>query len=249
MDICEYLKNENRMESQEGIAEIIDRLPKDVREQFEKLDEEFCDANIPENIKKFYDFITENRFWDVMENTFYDRNKRIMPLVSQDISGKCVLDVGCGTGLKTVFYALNHPDKEFIGFDISTASLSEATRRKEKYGVKNLELLEMNMQEIHLDKKFDVILADRVIHESHALDMFRGQYDVQYHRHLKSLGSVLHPEGKILVLLCPSEVSGFAQYFNSYLECVGLKMQKHKCLDFQRFGDIGTDIYFHLKRA
>lgn len=248
MDICDYLRNEDRQESQEHLHEIVDRFSRKTREKFEKLNNEFCDENIPENIKKFYDFITEHNIWDAMDNTFYDRNKIVMPMVSNDISGKFILDVGCGIGLKTVFYAMNHLDKKFLGFDISTVALREANRRKEIYNLKNLEFAEMDMLDMKVDEKFDTIIADRVIHESQAVDFYKGDYDSQFGTHLTNLESVLAPKGKMLILLSPCEISGFANYFKSHVESAGLKIQRHKIIEFQRFGETDADVYFKLTR-
>jgi hypothetical protein len=49
-----------------------------------------------------------------------------------------ILDVGCGIGILTMFYAMQHPTCRVIGIDRSSASIDQARRRAKEWGLDNV---------------------------------------------------------------------------------------------------------------
>ncbi len=49
-----------------------------------------------------------------------------------------VLDFGCGVGILTIFFALQHPDVEFVGIDRSSRSVEMACLEAEKRQIRNV---------------------------------------------------------------------------------------------------------------
>lgn len=62
----------------------------------------------------------------------------IADTISVSIEGATVLDVGCHTGVYTVYYAMNHPSVHFIGMDLSPRALDAAKTRARLYCVQNI---------------------------------------------------------------------------------------------------------------
>ena len=59
----------------------------------------------------------------------------VAPLVAARIgAAQTVLDVGCGPGILTTFYAEQSPHIQFVGIDRSAASIATARERAEQTG-------------------------------------------------------------------------------------------------------------------
>ena len=60
--------------------------------------------------------------------------KVILPYLDKSVKGReKVLDVGSGTGLKTVYLALNNPGTYFVALDVQAIALSELEKRAKKW--------------------------------------------------------------------------------------------------------------------
>lgn len=76
-------------------------------------------------------------------------------------SGQRVLEVGIGTGISLDAYPA---DVNVVGIDLSAEMLQHARRKADQKGLRNIELLEMNAEELTFDdEQFDVVLAFHVI--------------------------------------------------------------------------------------
>ena len=75
--------------------------------------------------------------------------------------GDSVLEVGVGTGLNALLY----PEHCHItGIDFSASMLKKATRRFDRHGVRNVELLQMDAADLEFeDESFDLVYAPYVI--------------------------------------------------------------------------------------
>jgi very-short-patch-repair endonuclease/SAM-dependent methyltransferase len=101
-----------------------------------------------------------------------------------------ILVAGCGTSQAAV-YALREPDARVTGIDISEASLRHTGELQQKYGLRNLELHRLAIEEVGaLDRSFDQIVCTGVLH--HLPDPDLG---------LRTLGSVLAPSGAMQVMV------------------------------------------------
>lgn len=78
-----------------------------------------------------------------------------------DLTGKKVLDFGCGMGGMTLWYATNW-DCQVTGLDIDNHHVSIAKRMQEKYGVQNVEFRVQNVLDAPLDEKYDYVFMNDV---------------------------------------------------------------------------------------
>lgn len=75
-----------------------------------------------------------------------------------------VLIAGCGTN-QAAYYAFSHPDWNVIGIDISDSSLNNQKMLKEKHGLDNLSLYNLDLEHAYkLNKDFDFITSTGVLH-------------------------------------------------------------------------------------
>jgi SAM-dependent methyltransferase len=95
-----------------------------------------------------------------------------------------VLIAGCGTS-QAVRHALRWPAGHVVGVDVSTASLRSTAKLGQRYGLGNLEVHELAIEDIReLGETFDLVVCTGVIH--HLADPDRG---------LRALRAVLRPGG------------------------------------------------------
>ena len=78
-----------------------------------------------------------------------------------DLTGKRILDFGCGMGGMTLWYATNW-DCDVLGLDIDRHHIHIAETLREKHGVDNVEFSQQNVLERPLDRKFDLIFLNDV---------------------------------------------------------------------------------------
>ena len=75
-----------------------------------------------------------------------------------------VLIAGCGTG-KQILQAVKYQNSKITAIDLSLSSLAYAKRKLEEIGIKNVELIQMDILEIQLLKtSFDIIECGGVLH-------------------------------------------------------------------------------------
>lgn len=101
------------------------------------------------------------------------------------------LDVGCGTGNRSMLAAKHFGVKEFVGLDHSSVSLDIAKQVAEEEGFERFTPVEGNLFEIpYPDGYFDVVVSWGVLHHTH--DPLGG---------LREMVRVCHPGGYIGVFL------------------------------------------------
>ena len=95
-----------------------------------------------------------------------------------------ILCAGCGSN-QAAYYACQHPTWNVVGIDVSGSSLAHQQFLKDKHGLSNLELIEMDLSRIgELEKQFDFITCTGVLHHLDAPD-----------EGLRALAGALHPDG------------------------------------------------------
>ena len=107
---------------------------------------------IYKNYANFYDFL--------FKGFFHPRQK--LAIMDLDIKeNDRVLDVGVGTGLTLPLYPRNC---HVTGIDISKEMLRQARKKVEKYGMSNVEILEMDACDLEFeDDSFDFVVATHII--------------------------------------------------------------------------------------
>jgi SAM-dependent methyltransferase len=88
------------------------------------------------------------------------------------LSGWRILDAGCGTGHKLAGLAAAYPQAQFLGIELSGASVAVARDLIEHHRLSNVEVRQGNILELTLEEQFDVVNAFGVVH--HLEDPQRG---------------------------------------------------------------------------
>lgn len=78
-----------------------------------------------------------------------------------DLTGKKVLDFGCGMGGMSLWYGKNW-DCEVTGLDIDAHHIRIANDLKTKHGVRNVNFSVQNILEKPMDEKFDIVFLNDV---------------------------------------------------------------------------------------
>lgn len=93
-------------------------------------------------------------------------NQNVGDWSHQTFSGRLKIWVaGCGTN-QAVITALNFPEAEVIGSDLSEASLELGASTARELGVKNLELRRESINHVPYSEEFDYIISTGVIHHN-----------------------------------------------------------------------------------
>lgn len=101
-----------------------------------------------------------------------------------------ILVAGCGTS-QAAIYALREPEAHVTAIDISELSLNHTRELQRKYGLRNLDLHRLSVEEVgKLGRMFDQIVCTGVLHHLNDPDVG-----------LASLRSVLTPDGAIHVMV------------------------------------------------
>lgn len=101
-----------------------------------------------------------------------------------------ILIAGCGT-MQAAHYAIRWPRARVTGIDVSAQSLSFTGGLKRRYGLENLALRELAIEDAaELGQKFDYIVCTGVLH--HLADPDAG---------LKALREILEPKGAMHLML------------------------------------------------
>jgi 2-polyprenyl-3-methyl-5-hydroxy-6-metoxy-1,4-benzoquinol methylase len=121
-------------------------------------------------------------YFHSLTTPYYQRNQKVI-----DTKDKVILDAGCGSGYKSLTLALANPDAKVIGVDISEQSVKLAEQRLAYHGIENAEFRVCGVEDLaSLGVSFDYINCDELLY------LFPSPAAA-----LKSMGSVLKPEGII----------------------------------------------------
>ena len=106
------------------------------------------------------------------------------------LSGQRVLDAGCGTGQRLLAVARRYPEAQFVGLDMTAASIAVAKALAERHGIRNVEFCNSELLDFNPGFAFDAILSIGVVH--HLEDPSQG---------IKFLTSLLSDNGLLLLWL------------------------------------------------
>jgi len=112
----------------------------------------------------FYDAAAHPNILPVLYSQQYDYYLAIGSRVADRISGaQSILDVGCGVGILTTFYARQFPDKTFVGIDRSTASIARAREQAKVLGLTNVQFECLDLDHTPPPRSFDLILTTHAL--------------------------------------------------------------------------------------
>ena len=171
MQVKEPLQEKKLTRTLKSFSKISDSISVKVRKQYEK--------NPYPRWRYNYKNLHSN-FLHILNNQINPNNITI----NDKFKNPDVLVAGCGTG-NHIFITEEYLNANILGVDLSLSSLAYAKRKKEEFGLKNVEFLHADILELkNLDRKFDVIECIGVLH--HMKDPLAG---------LKILLDLLKPHG------------------------------------------------------
>ena len=122
-----------------------------------------------------------------------------------------ILVAGCGTS-QAARYALQEPDARVTGIDVSTTSLRYTRDLQRKYGLANLDLHQLPIENVQeLGRTFDQIVCTGVLH--HLPDPDRG---------LSALRDVLKPRGALHLMVYAAYGRAGIYMMQQYCRLLGL---------------------------
>lgn len=111
----------------------------------------------------FYDATAHPDILPVLYSQRYDYYLAIGPLVVDHLDpAESVLDLGCGVGILTTFYARQCPDKMFVGIDRSPLSIAQAEAQARALALKNVQFRCMDVT-APWSGSYDVIVATHTL--------------------------------------------------------------------------------------
>ena len=143
-----------------------------------------------------------------------------------------VLVAGCGTW-QAAKYALCHPAARVVAIDISSTSLDQTERLKEKYDLTNLEIRHLPIESAaDLDHQFDMIISTGVLH--HLVDPDAG---------LRALRSLVKPDGAMYLMLYASYGRIGVRMIQDYCRKLGVGTSQQEIDDLR--GVLSTLSQYH----
>mgnify|MGYP001582319170 FL=1 len=112
----------------------------------------------------FYDATTHSNILPVLYSQQYDYYLAIGARVADRIGeARSILDVGCGVGILTTFYARQYPDKIFVGIDRSPDSIVRAQEQSKALGLTNVRFECLDLDHTAPTRSYDLILATHAL--------------------------------------------------------------------------------------
>ena len=101
-----------------------------------------------------------------------------------------ILCAGCGANQGAAL-AIQNPNAKVTGVDLSDTSLAHSEYLQNKHGIKNLELIKMDLHDVEkLGRKFDIVVSSGVLH--HLPNPITG---------FRALGKVMKNDGSFICML------------------------------------------------
>lgn len=138
-------------------------------------------------------------------------------------TNQTILVAGCGTS-QAATIAMREPDAQVLAIDISRTSLENTQALKQKYGLDNLAIHQLDIEDVSsLEQEFDQIICTGVLH--HLPDPGLG---------LHALRNVLHPEGAIDVMVYGQYGRAGIYMLQEYCRMLDLSTSDRDLEDLQR---------------
>ncbi len=115
----------------------------------------------------FYDLASSPDVLPVIYSQRYDYYYALGPVVADALEeAQRVLDVGCGVGILTTWYATRCPDVTFLGIDRSLKSIETARRFAQSHQLENVSFHHCEIPEHEMPGTFDAIVATQALFQS-----------------------------------------------------------------------------------
>jgi SAM-dependent methyltransferase len=142
-----------------------------------------------------------------------------------------ILVAGCGTS-QAATYALREPDAQVTAIDISETSLRHTRDLQQKYGLQNLDLHRLAIEQVgELGQMFDQIVCTGVLHHLHDPDAG-----------LRSLRNVLAPNGAMHLMVYAAYGRAGIYMMQEYCRLLGVGVTEEELRDLgATIGALATD--------
>lgn len=115
----------------------------------------------------FYDLAASPDILPVLYSQRYEYYSVLAPAIADALAGaQCVLDVGCGVGILTTWYAIRFPDATFVGIDRSLKSIEMARRFAQSRQLENVSFHHCEIPQHEIPGTFDTIVATQALFQS-----------------------------------------------------------------------------------
>jgi SAM-dependent methyltransferase len=115
----------------------------------------------------FYDTTAGSNILPILYSQQYDYylsiGTRVADRMGEALRAQSILDIGCGVGILTTFYARQYPDRTFVGIDRSPASIARARELAKALGLTNVQFECLEVEQIPLTHTSDLIVATHVL--------------------------------------------------------------------------------------
>ena len=112
----------------------------------------------------FYDATADPRILPVLYSQQYGYYLAVGSRVADRVGdADSILDVGCGVGILTTFYAKRYPDKTVVGIDRSPASIARAQQQAKALNLMNVQFECLDLDHRAPTRSFDLILATHAL--------------------------------------------------------------------------------------
>jgi len=112
----------------------------------------------------FYDAVADPNILPILYSQQYDYYLAIGARVAYRIGeARFILDVGCGVGILTTFYARQYPDKTFVGIDRSPTSIARAQEHAKGHGLTNIRFECLDLDHTAPTYSADLVLATHAL--------------------------------------------------------------------------------------
>lgn len=193
-------------------------LSKEELRDFQRLIEHRYGGDDGKGDIEFYDALARRDLIPILYSQRFQYFLTIGTAVCRRIApAQQVLDFGCGVGILTIFFALQHPDVEFVGIDRSPRSIEMASLEAEKRQVKNVRFEISHLPPEQISGAYDLIISTYALFQverepglpSRTWKTFQRADDLQRREQLEiltgiqgrldALLGVLGPIGKMLI--------------------------------------------------
>lgn len=212
-----------------------EQLGERIVEKLTRLREPLQEARAtPDEVHAFYDFISDQKIGAVVHSMKADAIRASGEAIEKCIRDRTrILDVGCGLGYLTSWYARINPVCHVVGVDYSEKTVRQARRLAGHLGIRNIEFQVANIAENATGGTYDAVV------DSQCLSILDSVSPGIVMHCLTNLRAALAPDG-ILVSISAIGDCATAQGFIEKLQTSGFGIQAFEFIFHSDLGDHGA---------
>lgn len=115
----------------------------------------------------FYEYAAQAHIYPTLYSQRFDYYLTVGAAIAERLGEAArILDVGCGLGILTTFYARQVPGADVLGIDRSPSSLEVGRQRAAKLGVSRCRFACLDLEREPLPGRYDLIIASQMLLQS-----------------------------------------------------------------------------------